>query len=454
MSPPPPSPRVSRRRCVRAAIRAALLSALLGGVPSAPVAAQAATPWPMAGRDAAHTGVVDGPAPPYREAWSVEVGHGGPAAGPAVAEGAVIVVAERGVVALDPRSGEPLWEADRTEGPAGPPAIVGDLVVHVSGSGSATALVARAVDDGVEAWRAFVDANVPGGVVAADGLVYAATTAGEVVAVDAPTGEERWRAELGGRLDATPAVADGLVLAAGTEPSTGVITVFAVDAAGGGDPEWRFSTPGGAAPASAPASSGGRAFVATSDGTVRALDLDAGTEAWEGDLRAVVDDRQIPAAADPLVVADRLHLYARDLADGKERWRFLLADLRSLPGGRRNTLSPASPAVIGGVAVIGDTSGVLSAVDVATGRRVWRLDLGPGPLGPVAADGDLVYATTMGGSVTALEHDPGGVLLDEPSPTTVFPLRAVLNFALAAAGVGLVAFGLSWLALRGTREAE
>jgi outer membrane protein assembly factor BamB len=134
------------------------------------------------------------------------------------------------------------------------------------------------------------------------------------------------------------------------------------------------------------------------------------------------------------------------------RWTFLLADLATLPDGRRNTLTPASPAVLGGAAVIGDTSGVLSAIDVASGRRVWRGDLGSGPLGPVVAGGELLYATTLGdgGSVTALEHDPEGPLLDEPSPTTVFPLRAVLNFALAAAGIGVVALGLSRLTLRRT----
>jgi hypothetical protein len=50
--------------------------------------------------------------------------------------------------------------------------------------------------------------------------------------------------------------------------------------------------------------------------------------------------------------------------------------------------------------------------------------------------------------VIGLEHDPAGVLLDEPSPTIVFPLRAILNFILAAAAVGAVAFGLSRLVLR------
>lgn len=432
---------------------AAVTVAALGG---GPTSAQEADPWPMAGRDAAHTGTAVGPVPPYREAWTQAVGLGGPVAGPAVAREALVVVAARGVVALDPSTGEPLWETERTEGPAGPPAVAGDLMVHASGSGSSTSVVARSLEDGAEAWRAFADAGVPGGLVVADELVYAATTAGEVMALELGTGEERWRSQVGGRLEATPAVAGDLVVVAGEERQTGVVTVFALDAATGGRPRWRFVTPGPALPASAPASDGDRAFVATSEGVLRALDLDRGGQVWTADLRAAVSDRQVPAASSPLVVADRLHLYGFEPGDGQERWTFLLADLRPLPGGRRNTLSPSSSAVIGGAAVIGDTSGVLSAIDLETGRRVWTRDLGPGPMGAVAAGDDLVFATTMGpgGSVVGLEHDPDGVLLDEPSPTTVFPLRAILNFVLAALAVGAAALGLSRLALRGTSVPE
>jgi outer membrane protein assembly factor BamB len=313
-------------------------------------------------------------------------------------------------------------------------------------------VVARGLEDGNEAWRAFVDADVPGGLVVADGLVYAATTAGEVVALEADTGEERWRSEVEGRLEATPAVVEDLVLVAGEDQQTGVVTVFALDAATGGRPQWRFSTPGPTLPASAPASDGERAFVATSEGVLRALDLDGGGQVWTAEMRAAVSSRQVPAAASPLVVADRLHLYGLGPGDGEERWTFLLADLRALPGGRRNTLSPSSPAVLGEAAVIGDASGVLSAIDLDTGRLVWRSDLSPGPLGAVAVGDDLVFATTLGqgGSVIGLEHDPDGVLLDEPSPTTVFPLRAILNFVLAGAVVGAVALSLSRLAVRGT----
>lgn len=407
----------------------------------------------MAGRDAAHSGAADGPGPPYREAWSRDVGLGGPVAGPVVARDAVVVVAARGVVALDPATGEVLWEMDRSEGPAGTPAVVGELVVHASGSESSGALVARNLEDGIEAWRAFVDGSVPGGLVASGGLVYAATTEGTVVAVEAGTGEERWRSEVEGRIEATPAVAGGLVLVASENRQTGVTTLYALDAErgpGDGPATWRFSPPNPSAPASAPASAGRRAFLATSDGAVRAVDLETGEEAWAAELRATVSDRQVPAAGSVLVVADRLHVYGLDANGGGERWVFRLADLRALPDGRTNTLGASSPAVSEGAAVIGDASGVLSAVDLGSGRRVWIGDIGPGPVGAVAVGSEHIFAASLGpeGSVVGLERDPDGALLDEVSPTTLFPLQALLNFLVALVAVGVPLLVLSRLALR------
>src|ERR687892_756322 len=172
--------------------------AFLAVVSPAGAAAQEADPWPMAGRDPAHTGTAEAPAPPYREVWTSDVGLGGPLAGPAVARDVVVVVTERGVVGLDPASGDPRWEASRAEGPAGPPAVAGDLVVHTSGSGSATSVVARTLTDGRELWRAFVDSEVGSGLVAADGLVYAATAAGELIALPAGAGEGGWGSGGGG----------------------------------------------------------------------------------------------------------------------------------------------------------------------------------------------------------------------------------------------------------------
>jgi outer membrane protein assembly factor BamB len=461
----PALPRGASRRCRpgagrrggRFAATASTLAALIL-LPAAHGVAQTEgrAPWPMVGRDAAHTGAAEGPSPPYRRAWTRAIGLGGPVAGPVVAEAAVVVVAARGVVGLHPDDGTVLWQVERTPGPAGPPAVAGDLVVHASGDGAGSALVGRAMEDGREAWRTFTDSAVAGGLAVAQGVVYAGTREGVVLALDAATGEERWRFEAQGAVETAPAVAGELLVAASEELRTGRLTIQAVDALGGSeDPAWRFTPPGPpAAPAGAPASDGRRVFVAMSDGTIRALGLEDGQESWSAAARAVVSPSQVPAAADDLLVADRLYLYRLDLGTGEERWVFQLADLRPLSGGRANSLRASSPAVTGDTVLIGDGSGLLSAVDLASGRRVWRADIGAGPIGAVALSEAAVFVSSQGegGGVVALEHDPEGLLLDEVSPTVLFPLRALLNFAIAFVVVGLAILGLFRIALRSRRR--
>jgi outer membrane protein assembly factor BamB len=457
-----PTGEVRAAVCPRPASRSgrwfiASLVGLLGaiGFPGGGASAQpdGRAPWPMAGRDARHSGAAVGPAPPYRRAWTEPIEFGGPAAGPVVARGAVVVVAVRGVVALDPDRGTVLWEAERSPGPAGPAAVAGDLVVHASGTGSGSALVARRLEDGREVWRAFTDSPVPAGPTVAGGLVYAGTRDGLVLALDVASGEEVWRFEAQGDVETAPAVSGGLVFASSQEDRTGRVTVQAVDAERGGqEPAWRFTPQGAPAiPAGAPASDGRSVFVATSDGAIRALGLEGGQEVWTTDARDLVSPAQIPAATDgDLLVADRLHLYRLDAATGEERWVYRLADLRPLGAGRVNTLVSSSPAVTGGVVLIGDGSGLVSAVELAGGHRVWRTDVGEGPVGEVAVGAGrlFVVSESEGGDVVALEHNPDGRLLHEVSPTVLFPLRALLNFAAAFVVLTAAILVLFRLALR------
>lgn len=421
----------------------------LGGA----VLAQGADPWPMVGRDPAHQATIEGPAAPYQTAWSAEV-DGGPVAGPVVAGDAVVVVGKESILAVAPETGQPLWEWPRTPGPAGPAAISGDLVIHASGTGPATALVARRLVDGGEVWRAFAGSAVPGGLTVAEDSVYAGTRQGLVLALDAETGEDLWRFEADGAVETSPAVSGGMVLVASQSLSTGRATVYALDAAAGGEsgPVWQFTPqPVPSAFPSSVAAGGGVAYVGTSDGSAWGLDLASGAERWSAVVRDVFSPRQVPAATDGgVVISDRSHLYRFD-SSGEEQWVFRLADLRSLGDGRANSLAASSPAVSGGVVLIGDGSGMLSAIDVETARRVWREDLGPGPIGAVAASEDRVYAVSEGesGTVVALEHNSDGVLLDEVSPTVLFPWRALLNYSLAFLGVGAVIVGLFRFLLRG-----
>lgn len=413
--------------------------------------------WPMVGRDAAHGGTVAaGPDAPYRRAWAAEV-PGGPRGGPVVAAGLVVVVGATGVAAYDLESGETRWEQDRSEGPTGPPAVAGDVVVHASGRGERAAVVGRSLSDGQEAWS-ITTGGAPLGGPAVDGdRVYVGLRTGEVLALEADSGEVAWRFEADARVETSPAVAGGLVIAVSEDFGDGTATVHAVDAATG-EQAWTFSPAGVSVGVSSPAIGDETVFLGMGDGAIHALDLATGEERWTTRARAaafsagVFTADAVPAAGADLVITDIAHVYRLDPATGDERWSFRIEE--SLP--------QTSPAVSGSTVVVGDATGTVSAIDLRSGLRVWTDDLGAGPVSAVAAAEDRVVVAVHGenGPVVALEHDPGGTLTREQSQTTLSPVRALLNFAAAFAMVGAVVvalfrYAVPWLSrLRGPGPGE
>ena len=443
------------RTCLRAFARALLLIfpiLVLGDGATA----QEQGDWPMAGRDAAHSGTAAGPEPPYTEVWEREVGGGGPATGVAVSEEVVVAVTREGVLGLDPGDGSVLWERGRAPGSTGVPAISGDLVLHARAEGVSGQVVARDVTTGDLVWQATLGAAPAGGPTISGKTAVVGTGGGEVVALDLETGKVMWRFATTGGVTGPPAIDGEVVVASAYQGSSAVSTVYGIDLSAGSEDRslWQLS-PGAAGPPSAPAIGDGRVYVGISDLNMRAVDLAEGNELWTASSRDGFGPRQVPAAGDALVLADRTHLYRVDAATGELLWTFRLADLLTAGEGRLNTLLASSPAITGGAVLLGSGDGTLSAIDLVSGHRLWRQDLGSGPVGPVAADGDRVYTVTLGeeGSVVALEHDPDGRLLDEVSPTVLFVGRALLNFAVAAAAVFAAVLLLFRFALR-PRSAE
>jgi outer membrane protein assembly factor BamB len=436
------------------------------------VAQDAIPGWPMTGGDAAHTGTADGPVPPYREAWRTSV-PGGLATGPVVADGVVIGLGRDRIVALDARSGESLWEAERSTGRTGSPAVSGGLVIHASGAESHSAVIGRSLEDGREHWRVFSGSSVRAGLVAEGKRVYAATVEGEVLALDVVDGEEAWRLDLDGAVEAAPAVSEGLLVVVLEQRSAGTSAVVGVDAETG-EEEWRFTSLPSGAGATPPSVADGAAYVGAADARVHALDLDTGAERWSTRTQStfvlpppVFTGSQVPAVAGDPIVADIAHLGRFDARTGLEQWSF-----RFLDG-----LYRSGVAAVGGYALVGDFSGGLSAVDLDSGLLAWEMDLGRGPATSPAADGDRVYAGLVGlkgtaetspgsedatdepasrriGSIVALEHDPSEGLQSVQSESTLFPLRAVLGFLAAALAVILVSVSLFRFALGPRRRTQ
>jgi outer membrane protein assembly factor BamB len=380
-------------------------------------------------------------------------------AGPVVVPQAVVVVAAREVVALDPATGAPRWSVPRSEGSAGSAAISAGLVIHASGEEGSASLVARRITDGREQWRAYLDGPAPAGPIVAEDVVYVGTRSGVLHGFDVNTGAEGFRFDAPGAIEGSPAVGGERVVAAWEEAATRRATVRAVDVGSGLEeraPAWQLTSRPGGLPTAAVAVRGRSAFVAAGDGSLRAVDLETGVERWTVVLRDAVVSGQVPAAGPSPVVADRIHVSRLDPATGDEVWSHRLADFRALGEDEVNTLAASAPAVTGQAVVLGDATGVASAVDIVTGRRVWRADLGDGAVSAVAADGERLYLATLGpgGEVVALENDPQGRPLDEVSDTVLSPLRALLNFVLAFLVVSAVIVALFRYVLGGRRRSS
>jgi outer membrane protein assembly factor BamB len=204
-----------------------------------------------------------------------------------------------------------------------------------------------------------------GGGLASDGKrVYASTAFQQIVALDAGTGERAWTATLHAPVRAAPAYSDGRVF---------VVTVdnqlFAL-AADDGRLLWTYQglpELAGLLGGAAPAVLGPDLVAPFSSGEVIAFRADTGRVLWTESLGG----------------------------GGRSEALSQLADIRGRPVIDRDLVVAVS------------NSGVTSAIDLATGGRVWTEDFG-GSQSPWVA-GDYVYMVTRDGDVVCVTRAEGRV---------------------------------------------
>jgi hypothetical protein len=94
--------------------------------------------------------------------------------------------------------------------------------------------------------------------------------------------------------------------------------------------------------------------------------------------------------------------------------------------------------IAGSGVVVGEATGDVSAIDLTSGERIWRQNVGEGlQLGFAVAPDTIVAARTgPAAGLVAFVADPSGSLIREQSPTIVEPVE--LGLAWAAAAVPLV----------------
>lgn len=178
-------------------------------------------------------------------------------------------------------------------------------------------------------WSDGISAKVSGGLAVSYSTVFLGTENGVVIAIDADSGNVKWQTKVKGEVLAQPAVDEGLVVV-----NTGSGNLYALDAETG-EQRWMYESE---VPAltlrgiANPTISNGGAIVGTASGKVAVNILDSGQTLWEQTVAA-------PTGATEL-----------------ER----LVDIDS------------QTIVFGGVIYVVSYNGTLAAMDLRSGRVIWK----------------------------------------------------------------------------------
>ncbi|WP_103255666.1 PQQ-like beta-propeller repeat protein [Tabrizicola aquatica] len=297
--------------------------------------------WTHRGGNARHLMPHSALSPAPQRVWSASIGAGSSrknrvSAAPVVSEGRVFTMDAGSTVMATSTGGGALWSADLT--------ATFDAGGGISG----------------------------GGLAVGGERLFAATTYGEVVALDAGSGQVLWRQ----RVDA---------------PVTG-----------------------------APATDGSMVYVSAKDGSAWAIDAATGKVAWQvigtpgatgyvGTAAPTVGDRAVvfPSSGGDLMAVLKI-------GGGTKVWQKSLAGKRL---GAAYALTPevtADAVIDGGVIYAGTGSGRTVAMSASSGERIWSA--GEGALGPVAVAGGSLFLVNDQAELVRLDAETGEVIWAVPMP--------------------------------------
>lgn len=248
--------------------------------------------------------------------------------------------------------------------------------------------------------------------VVSGGMIYAMDGDNQVTALDAETGQKRWdttiksenkrdKEAFGGGV----AVGEGRVYV-----SSGYGAVVALNAQTGNE-VWRRDTT--SPMQSAPAIADGRVFAITDDNELYVLDSATGDLLWT--YQSIAESARLltapaPAIVDDIVVAPFAsgELVALRVENGRPIWQDVLSRGSQLtPMSSLNDI-PAPPVVSNGIVYAMSHSGVLVAINLQTGERVWSKPAGGSNMPWLA--GDFIFAITGEGELLAMSREDGGIV--------------------------------------------
>jgi len=323
------------------------------------------------------------------------------ASSPAVAGSRVVIGSDSyRVYCLELATGKTAWRFDTKWPVFSSPAVANGRVYVGEGLHEHTDCKLYCLDltNGKELWSIQTQSHTESSPTVVAGRVYFGAGDDGLYCADALTGKVLWQHK-GPHEDGCPLVAEGRVYAGSGYGFQGIVCVDAKD----GSLVWKKELP---APAwSGPSYADGRLYAAIGKGTF--------TESARppyGEVRCL------------------------DPKNGEDLWRFREVKDAVL----------TAVAVTGGRAVFGSRDGGCYAVDAATGKLVWRSEVGSPVLSSPAVAGDAVLFGDDEGKLTCLRLKDGARLwaMDTSDDVVVFAPDPRILSSPAVAG-GRVVFGSS-----------
>ncbi|WP_340678753.1 outer membrane protein assembly factor BamB [Paraglaciecola sp.] len=211
-------------------------------------------------------------------------------------------------------------------------------------------------------WSNGEPAKISGGLSIAYETVFLGTENGEVIALDAKNGQVKWQTTVKGEVIAAPAIDEGVVVL-----NTGSGMVFALDA-NNGEQLWIYESevpPLSLRGVSAPAAVSGGAIIGTANGKLVVNILATGQTAWE----------QVISSASGVTELERI------------------VDIDS------------QPLVAGGIIYVITYDGSLAAVELRSGRVIWKREYKS--YRSLTAAGNNLFVVDVNSNVYALDSRNG-----------------------------------------------
>ncbi len=225
-----------------------------------------------------------------------------------------VALGKQSIIAYDLASGRTLWTSKGAAVEAGL-LFHGGRLLSVDVDGAAQS---RDAATGAEQWRYESGRNTvvrASPLLTEQGLFVYADDAGHVTALRVETGEPVWSVDVGAPVQGTPASAGGRIFA---PTSRGALV--ALDAADGAE-AWRFSLPDTTVRMAPPAADARQVAFGASDGALRLADAATGQIAWTFQVDEVLPSPPLMSPGALLVGGMGEALYGLDRLTGRLVWR-------------------------------------------------------------------------------------------------------------------------------------